>query len=453
MKQKVLLICNYFAPDHTIAAVRTTKMAKYLRQNGYEVEVLTERKNGEEDELLKKDVEGIKIYYAENSKRYIRFRELYEKLIDPFKEKRFNNLENRKRRNPKTGNIEFYTFETAYPIIGSMDYIAGQLKQIDLYRNVKQQLQTMKGFDYVITSYGDSFSYFAGKCFHKYHKEATWIFDIRDAIYRYKFTPDYVGFIPKKYERYIWRHADGITGVSKGICRRAPKRFRNKVYCLRNGFDLTDRERLKKNRPDSPKMIFTYTGSMYGGLQDMSVFFEAVRELIEDKRIDSRRIAFHFAGNESAFQIFRGQAELFQLGEKCVTHGKLSRQDAMELQQRSDVLLAASYDYKDNEVGVITGKVLEYMAAERPIISIITGDIEHSELADIVRKTNIGMAYEDSNRKEDYRKLYKYIEEQYQSFTAAAQTKYEPDKREVCKYDYSYLCKRLIKIMNQVKKG
>lgn len=54
MRQKVLIICNYFAPDHTIAAVRTTKIAKYLRQSGYEVEVLTERKNGREDELLKK---------------------------------------------------------------------------------------------------------------------------------------------------------------------------------------------------------------------------------------------------------------------------------------------------------------------------------------------------------------------------------------------------------------
>ncbi len=218
MQQKVLLICNYFAPDHTIAAVRTTKIAKYLRQNGYEVEVLTEKKDGEEDELLKKDVEGIKIYYAENSRRYIQIREVYEKLIGPFKEKRFNNLENRKRRNPKTGNIEFYTFETAYPIIGSMDYIAGQLKQIDLFRSVKQKIKTMEGFDYVITSYGDSFSYFAGKHFHKYHKEVTWIFDIRDSLYRYKFTPDYVSFIPKSYERYIWKHADGITGVSKGIC-------------------------------------------------------------------------------------------------------------------------------------------------------------------------------------------------------------------------------------------
>lgn len=451
MQQKVLLICNYFAPDHTIAAVRTTKMAKYLRRNGYEVEVLTEKKNGGEDELLKEDAEGIKTYYAENSQRYIWSHELYEKFIEPHKKKRFDNLENRKRRNPKTGNIEFYPFETAYPVIGSIEYIVGQLKQIDLFRSVKQLLRAAKGFDYVITSYGDSFSYFAGKYFHKYHKEATWIFDIRDAVYRYKFTPDYVSFIPKEYERYIWKHADCITGVSKGICKRAPKRFRSKVYCLRNGFDLTDRKNLKKDRLDSSEMIFTYTGSMYGGLIDLSVFFEVVRELIEDKQIDGRRIAFHFAGNESAFQIFKGQAEQFQLGDRCVMHGKLSRQDSLELQQQSDMLLAASHDYKDNEGGVITGKILEYMAAGRPVIAVIMGDIEHSELADIIRKTNIGIAYEDAHRKEDHKKLYEYIKRQYEKFSTTTKTEYEPDKTELCRYDYRYLCNRLIKIMNQVR--
>ena len=71
MKSKVLLICNYFAPDHTIGAVRTSKLAKYLRNSGYEVEVLTEKKKGEEDELLKNDIKGIPIYYTENSKRFI----------------------------------------------------------------------------------------------------------------------------------------------------------------------------------------------------------------------------------------------------------------------------------------------------------------------------------------------------------------------------------------------
>jgi len=453
MQKKVLFICNYFAPDHTIAAVRITKLAKYLRENGYEVEVLTEKKDGGEDALLENDAKGIPVYYAENSPRYLRFRERYERLIEPHKTKRFNNLENRKRINPKTGKVEFYTFEAAYPLIGSLDYIAGQIKQIDLFRSVRKLLRTEKHYDYVITSYGDAFSYFAGKYFHKYHRDTAWIFDIRDALYRYKFTPDYVSFLPKKYERYIWKHANCITGVSKGICKRVPARFRRKVHCLTNGFDLSDRAGLKRDRINSSEMVFTYTGSMYGGLVDLSLFFNVMCELIQNGQIVRDRISFHFAGNASAFEVFKSQAEAFQLADRCITHGKLSRRDAMELQQISDILLVASHDYKDHEGGVITGKALEYMAAGRPVISIMSGDIEHGELTEIVRKTKIGVAYEASRHEKDYGNLYEYINRQYQAFVETGQTVYEPDRKELRKYDYRYLCKRLIKIMNGMEKG
>ncbi len=453
MKQRVLLICNYFAPDHAIAAVRITKLAKYLRGNGYEVEVLAEKKDGGVDELLENDVKDIKVYYAENSSRYVRFREWYEKLIEPHKTKRFNNLENRKRINPKTGNVEFYTFEAAYPLIGSLDYIAGQLKQIDLFRNIKQELRIEKHYDYVITSYGDSFGYFAGRYFHKYHKDTIWIFDIRDAIYRYKFTPDYVSFLPKIYERYIWKHADCITGISKGICKRVPLRFRRKVHCLTNGYDLSDREGVKSDRINSDEMTFVYTGSMYGGIRDLTVLFQAVRELIQNGQMSEDRISFHYAGNAPAFEIFKSQAKPFGLDDRCVTHGKLSRQETLELQQGADILVVASYDYKNQEGGVITGKVFEYMTANRPVISIMMGDIEHSELTQIVEKTNIGFAYEASGHKEDYVKLCEYLKEQYQSFTEKGKLRFEPNQRELRRYDYRNLCKRLIKIMNQTEKG
>lgn len=453
MGQRVLLICNYFAPDHAIAAVRTSKLAKYLRVNGYEVEVLAEKRDGGEDELLKKGVEDIRVSYAVNSSLYVRFRELYEKLIEPHKKKRFDNLENRKRMNPKTGNIEFYTFEMAYPLLGSLDYIVGQLKQIDLYRSVKQQLREEKYFDYVITSYGDSFSYFAGKYFHKYHKDTKWIFDIRDAVYRYKFTPNYVGFIAKMYERYIWKHVDCITGISKGICRRVPRKYRGKVHCLTNGFDRADMEGVKGDRFCPSEMTFTYTGSMYGGIRDLTVLFQAVRELVRDGQMEEERVSFHYAGNSPAYEIFKSQAEQFGLDGRCVMHGKLPRRDTLEMQRGSDILMVASYDYKEQEGGVITGKVYEYMAAQRPVISIMMGDIEHSELTEIVEKTNIGVAYEASNHEVDYIKLREYIKRQYQSFMETGHTRYEPNEKELRRYDYRYLCKRLIKIMNQTERG
>ena len=453
MQKKILLICNYFAPDNTIAAVRTSKMAKYLKQNGYEIQVIAEKKDAvTEDEILKKDTEGIQVCYAYQSKFYEKLYKKYQQIIQPYEKKRFDNLDNRYRINTKTGKMEFYPFETAYPFLGSLDFIVGLIKQYDLFLSIKRILRKCKNFDYVITSYGDAFSLFAGQYYHKYHKETPWIFDIRDAVCRYKFTPCYVSWIAKIFERQIWRNADCILGVSKGICRRVPLKYRKKVHYLTNGYDMPDRDHLSTERLGKRKLVFTYTGSMYGGIRDLSVLFKAVREAANKGFIDEEGLVFHYAGNDSAYEIFKSQAQKYELEKNCVTHGKLSHKDTLELQQQSDVLLVASYDYQNNQGGVITGKALEYMSSGKPIIAIIMGDIEQSELANIIRSTKTGFAYEDAHKVEDYDKLYAYLCKLYKEFAEAGKIENNPDKKELRKYDYRNLCKRLIKILNQIEK-
>ena len=451
-EKRILFVCNYFAPENAIAAVRTTKLVKYLRLAGFHIDVLTERKEKTEiDDILKKDAEGICIFYVENSKACKKIYAAYQKLMKPHKDKRMEKLDNRKKVNPKTGKVEFYPFETAYPVIGSLDYISGQMRQKDLARIAGHIMKGLGSYDYIITSYGDSFAYYTGKKYKRKNKNVKWIFDIRDAIYRYKFTPDYVKWFPKRQEQYVWENADCVLGVSKGICKRVPHKYRYKVHCLTNGYDWGDREGLGRERLDSPNMIFTYTGSMYGGLQDLTAFFQCIRMLVQKGKVDEKKMEFHFAGNGTAYEIFKSQAATFALESRCVYEGKLSRSASMELQQRSDILLMATYDYQDNEGGIITGKALEYMASEKPVIAIVTGDVIHSELADIVRKTNIGAVYEQSHHKEDLKKLCEYVSEQYLFFSEQGYARYLPDQKEVRKYDYRNICRRLEKIINTIE--
>ena len=72
--EKVLLVCNYFAPDNTIAAIRLSKFAKYLMEYGIKVDCITEKKeNYPEDKLLKDDVHGVHTVYASNSKIFLKY--------------------------------------------------------------------------------------------------------------------------------------------------------------------------------------------------------------------------------------------------------------------------------------------------------------------------------------------------------------------------------------------
>lgn len=448
--KKVLLVSNYFAPENTIAAVRTTKIVKYLRLEGFNVDVLTEKKdNIEMDEILEKDAAGVKVYYAENSEQCKKLCAYYKRIIKPHKDKRMKRLDNRDRVNRKTGNVEFYPFETAYPIIGSFDYLFGMFRQKDLAKNADKIIGQLDRYDLIITSYGDSFAYYVGKRYKNAYKNTKWIFDIRDAIYRYKFIPDYVKFIPLGVERYIWKNADAIVGVSKGICKRVPVKYRKKVYFISNGYDDGDVE--SSDERLSNRISFTYTGSMYGGLQNVTAFFMALRELINENLVKQDEVEIHYAGNASAYEIFKSQAKKVGFDESCIYHGKLSRKKAMELQKQSDVLLMASNDYKDNNRGVITGKLPEYMAANRPVIAIVTGDVENSEVRQIISKTNIGFCYEESNKAEDLNELKKYIYQQYINVKKSGRTTYMPVESEKIKFRYSEIAKKYVKLIYKLE--
>ncbi len=201
-RKKILFVCNYFAPDATIAAIRTTKLAKYLQKTGFEVDFLTvKNSNLSRDEIIADEVNGIKVVYGHSTNNFLKFEKIIRDLITPIKEKRFADISNRRRINSVTGHEEFFPFETAYPVIGSVEYVLNLAKQKDLFRSVRLWLDQAGSYDYLITSYGDAFCYFAGLYYKKRHSETKWVFDIRDSIYRYKFTPKYVSFIPRLMEK------------------------------------------------------------------------------------------------------------------------------------------------------------------------------------------------------------------------------------------------------------
>lgn len=448
MKEKILMVCNYFAPENTIGAIRTSRLAKYFCEAGYEVHFVTEKKKITiADETILSGLDDVKRFYLDNSKLCRKFCNLYSRITRRPKQKKMERLDNRERINPKTGNIEFYPFETAYPFWGSMDYLVGQLRQKDLARRIGKVFEADK-YDYVITSYGDSMAFFSGKRIKRLNKEAVWIFDIRDSIYRYKFVPDLVKHIPLKYEKYIWKNADAIVGISDGICNRVPAGYSKKVFRITNGFeddDISHHERFEADR-----MSFTYTGSMYGGLQNLSKFFEAVSELIEEGLVEKEKLVFVYAGNESAFRIYENQAGKSGLNENCLYVGKLTREKSVDLQKSSDVLLMASYDYKDNNGGVLTGKIFEYMGAKKPVIAIVTGDGIKSEVSSIIEKTNIGICFEESAGEADYEKLKKYIKIQYDHFVSREALDYAPVETEIGKYTYKNISNEYIKLLRDL---
>lgn len=445
--KKILLVCNYFAPDNAIAAVRITKFAKYLKKAGYEVTVIAEQKTDSlKDSILEKDAEGIKVIRASNSYKMMKIIEMYEKAIFRIRKKRFENLNDRVKVNPKTGKKEFFPFQTAHPVIGSLDYFFEILRQHDLLKGIEQVLPQYFDSDYFITSYGNLFGLYVGRYMHRKYKDIPWIVDIRDNICQSKFTPCYVKPYAKRLENIIWKEADCIIGVSKGICRRVPSRYRKKVHCITNGYDMTDRDGMERSFHNK-QMVFSYTGSMYGGLRNLEPYFRCMQELIEEGSIEADNIRILYAGRSSAYEIFRTQAQSCGMGDRCAYIGMLERKDALKLQMESDVLLVSTFDDQLDGGGSITGKVLEYMSAGKPIIAIINGTVSGSELGEMIKDGKLGFAYEEMCADEDIVGLKKYIRSMYEGYMRNGKIDHSPEKRILQRYDYRNLSRRMIRVL------
>ena len=76
------------------------------------------------------------------------------------------------------------------------------------------------------------------------------------------------------------------------------------------------------------------------------------------------------------------------LGDRLELHPFVPRRRALELQRDSEALLLLIPEAGGRGRGVLSGKVFEYLAAERPILAAVPPD---GAAADLIRETGAGV--------------------------------------------------------------
>ena len=446
--KRILMICNYFAPRNEIASVRITKFAKYLREAGYTVDVITENPGADtKDTLLLDGVRDIPLHYAEEGKGYLALERFYKKFVKPLSDKKYADLSSPKRYyiDKATGRREFLPFSVAYPFWGTLDHILFVSRQKSIFRSVKQYLRDNAGqYDVCFSSYGEHFSHFCGLYVKKLCPNIRWIADFRDPVYQIKFNPAPTKAYAKRFEKRVYRACDRITMDTQSVIQLLPEPYRRKAVKITNGFDVKDRKgEPPQNLPS--QFSFCYTGRMYGGLRKINRLFEAVASLIDEGKLSRDDVAFHYAG--TGYGVFSEQAAAAGLLEQCTDHGTVSHEEAMSLQNSAMFLVLASWEFKAEPVGGLTGKVYEYMTAGTPIIALIDGDTPGTELTDVIRRGRLGFAYNEFDYSTDFEGLKAYLFQQYQRYKSGEPAGFSPEETVLAQFDYRNLTKRLITLI------
>ena len=214
---------------------------------------------------------------------------------------------------------------------------------------------------------------------------AAWVADLRDPLTSHPHRRGYESRLARVKEstvggvgRLVASQADAIVAASEPIAEEMralePK---GKVVTIANGCDFDDFAGLEHHTSD--RLRITHAGHFHGK-RDPRPFLRALAESGLDD------VVVRFAGD---FRVAdREYAEALGLGDRVELLGEVSRRRSLELQRDSDVLLLLIPESGGRGKDVLTGKIYEYLAAERPILAAVPPD---GAAAQLVREAGAGV--------------------------------------------------------------
>jgi glycosyltransferase involved in cell wall biosynthesis len=236
-----------------------------------------------------------------------------------------------------------------------------------------------EGIDVVITTSPPPSVHFIGAAV-KRATGATWIADLRDSIVAHPHRDSSKLSVRVKEQgvqavaSLVCRQADAIVAVSDAIGEEMRARSpRGRVVTIANGSDFEDFAGLEYHRGE--RFRITHAGSFFGK-RDPRPFLTALA------RVDG--VTARFVGDFRSAD--REWASAIMDRIELIAYAPHRR--ALELQRDSEALLLLIPEADGRGRGVLSGKVFEYLAAERPILAVVPPD---GAAADLIRETGAGV--------------------------------------------------------------
>ena len=193
-------------------------------------------------------------------------------------------------------------------------------------------------------------------------------------------------------------NADNIIVVSDEIKKIFIKKSKlidpNKIHVIPNGYDEEDFN--IPSAPSSENFIVTYTGTIADNY-NINIFFKALTKI--KNQFSEIPILIKFVGKTTPAIISQIAENKLESITEFISH--VSHRESIKFIMNSTVLFLAIPDVENNE-GILTGKLFEYLASRKPIINI--GPV-NGNAAEIIKECDAGKTFDYS----DSVGLYEYI--------------------------------------------
>lgn len=367
-RRNVLLVTYFFPPLNAVASLRTYSFANYLAEAGFEVTVLTVSRGTDQDVSLKLPINKFCVVECDYGA--------------PVFSGSF----------PASHSVNQVVLRLLRRL--KLWWLGNLITPWDLWFRpglaAARQLMRDNRFDCVISSHGPISSHLIVLCLKKKFPSIFWVADYRDlwshqhfgTVAKFPFS-----LLQRAVERRINKSADLLVTVSPPWRDKLIECYAKECLLVENGYLPEDAMFGDDDRAVFPKeYTFIYTGVFYEGKYDPAPFFEALRELLDTGAVKAEQVEVRFYGPNS--HLLQGSVNAARLqGDLVKLMPQVSRDEALRIQRGATALIFFAQD-KPEALGVLTGKIYEYMVAGRPIIAC--GVRHESAVGQLLERTTTG---------------------------------------------------------------
>lgn len=205
----------------------------------------------------------------------------------------------------------------------------------------------------------------------------------------------------KDLEKEVLTKADTILTTSFTTKQEFAEITQKTIHVITNGYDI---ESIEKPALDT-KFTISHIGSLLSK-RNPHILWQALNEILQENDQFRSDFQLQLIGKVSSEII--DTIKDFKLDNYLNVLGYVSHTEALKYQRSSQVLLLIEIDSFET-IGIIPGKLFEYMAAERPILAI---GPKQSDVEKIIKDTNAGKYFNYDNLQE----VKQYILDCYQKY-------------------------------------
>ena len=260
---------------------------------------------------------------------------------------------------------------------------------------ISEALDIAEYTDIVVSTYGPAASHLIASDMKQINPSIFWVADYRDLwteCHYQDLSESAVETMRQQERASVGQFADLLTTVSNNLKERLAELTGKPVHCIPNGFDI-DEDTVSTRLKSHPGVHghpfrIVYTGTLHDGIQDPRPLLDALNTIYQKGLIQEGDVIVEFYGSrlEPLDRIIRDP----DYRRFVVIKGHTPRQEALDAQCQADLVLLLGSPRPD-AAGVLTGKLFEYIASGRPILSI--GSRPEYEMGKVISETGTGLTF------------------------------------------------------------